>query len=41
MAILEASDSMELMPYAQISTRIGGDIIVILASIFFPLFYQI
>ncbi|WAN63378.1 2-hydroxycarboxylate symporter MleP [Candidatus Phytoplasma rubi] len=41
MAILEASDSMELMPYAQISTRMGGDIIVILASIFFPLFYQI
>ncbi|WP_323847539.1 MAG: 2-hydroxycarboxylate transporter family protein [Phytoplasma sp.] len=38
-AILEASDSMELSPYAQISTRIGGDIIVILTSILFPLIY--
>ncbi|WP_341266419.1 2-hydroxycarboxylate transporter family protein [Candidatus Phytoplasma fraxini] len=38
-AILEASDSMELAPYAQISTRIGGDIVVILTSILFPFIY--
>jgi Na+/citrate or Na+/malate symporter len=41
LAILEASDSFELMPYAQISTRIGGDLVVIAASIFYPLFYVI
>ncbi|MBP3059478.1 malate:citrate symporter [Texas Phoenix palm phytoplasma] len=40
-AILEASKSFVLMPYAQIATRLGGDIIVILSSIFFPLFYNI
>ncbi|MEZ0180414.1 2-hydroxycarboxylate transporter family protein ['Camptotheca acuminata' phytoplasma] len=40
-AILEASDSLELMSYAQIATRIGGDIIVVVASILFPLFYHI
>ncbi|MFR0367766.1 2-hydroxycarboxylate transporter family protein [Candidatus Phytoplasma palmae] len=40
-AILEASKSLHLMPYAQIATRLGGDIIVILSSIFFPLFYNI
>ncbi|MDV3197924.1 MAG: 2-hydroxycarboxylate transporter family protein, partial [Candidatus Phytoplasma australasiaticum] len=37
----EASDSLELSPYAQISTRLGGDLTVIVASIFFPLFYFI
>ncbi|EMR14592.1 MAG: 2-hydroxycarboxylate transporter family protein [Sweet potato little leaf phytoplasma] len=41
LAILEASDSLELSPYAQISTRLGGDLTVIVASIFFPLFYFI
>jgi Na+/citrate or Na+/malate symporter len=41
LAILEASDSFELMPYAQISTRIGGDLVVIIASIFYPVFYTI
>ncbi|WP_017193287.1 2-hydroxycarboxylate transporter family protein [Vaccinium witches'-broom phytoplasma] len=41
LAILEASDSFELMPYAQISTRIGGDLVVVIASIFYPVFYTI
>lgn len=41
LAILEASDSKQLMPFAQISTRIGGDIIVIVASIIFPIFYKL
>ncbi|QTX02697.1 malate/citrate symporter [Candidatus Phytoplasma luffae] len=38
-AILEAADSKKLMPYAQISTRIGGDIVVIVTSIIFPIVY--
>ncbi|MDV3170817.1 MAG: 2-hydroxycarboxylate transporter family protein [Candidatus Phytoplasma stylosanthis] len=39
LAILEASDSLELMTYAQVSTRLGGLIVVIISSIFFPFFY--
>ncbi|TVY12312.1 2-hydroxycarboxylate transporter family protein [Candidatus Phytoplasma pini] len=38
-AILEASDSSILTPYAQISTRLGGDIVVILTAIIYPLLY--
>lgn len=41
LAILEASDSKQLMPFAQISTRIGGDIVVIVTSIIFPIFYHL
>ena len=33
--VLGASDRMHLMPYAQISTRIGGAFMLILASVFF------
>ncbi|MDO8167925.1 2-hydroxycarboxylate transporter family protein [Candidatus Phytoplasma melaleucae] len=40
-AILEASNALKLTPYAQIATRIGGDLTVIIASIVFPLFYSI
>jgi Na+/citrate or Na+/malate symporter len=39
-AILEASENPKLLPYAQISTRLGGDFIVILASIFFPIVFS-
>ncbi len=31
-AVLSASDRMELMPFAQISSRIGGTIIILLAT---------
>lgn len=37
-AILSASNRMELMPFAQISTRIGGAATVILASILLRMF---
>lgn len=36
-ATLGAADRMELMPFAQISSRIGGAIIIVLASILAPL----
>jgi len=38
-AILTASNRMELMPFAQISTRIGGAAMIVLATIMMKLFH--
>ncbi len=38
-AVLTASKRMELMPFAQISSRIGGALIILLASLIVPLFF--
>lgn len=35
---LTAADRMSLMPYAQISSRIGGGMVLIIASVFFGIF---
>lgn len=36
--VLGAADRMELMPYAQISSRLGGGIVLVIGSILFGLF---
>ncbi|MDV3143961.1 MAG: 2-hydroxycarboxylate transporter family protein, partial [Candidatus Phytoplasma australasiaticum] len=39
-AILSASNLMNLFPYAQIATRIGGALIVFISAFTYPIFYS-
>ena len=38
-AVLGAADRMDLMSYAQLSSRLGGGLVLVVASILFGLFF--